>query len=427
MFVFEFFVLLFETIPLFFSATIFMPINKYKTIKTKEDQLFLQKNLVTMIFFGIDIFYGFLRILNIGIPDITNIIVTFIFNVYIISIIFYNLFLSLELNYTYSNPIHFFNRLFKQNSFNYVPEIIIVILSILVLIFDIVIYIIGKEPYETENIAMNDDTRLVMPNFFKFIIILLTTSISVIIYLKMLSQIKKFGFKRQEKLYSLINKRILGNLIYIVYGLLYAVPFLLLSNKQTLVGFNRICSFIVLVIITMDYLMHISILSSTKFCEYRLKRTIIGYICSFFWNPASSDSETMIPLVGQDVTTNDSSDSSSGMGTTTSLQTNEITTVSELISNSPIDKELISIYRNGLFIEDYFMNFFDQILNVLTLSISQVYNSKHFSTKANDSRLSHDMNLDDDNVSRIGGGFNSISISAIGDQHTTDSKSEVGD
>ena len=65
------------------------------------------------------------------------------------------------------------------------PEIIIVILSILVLIFDIVIYIIGKEPYETENIAMNGDTRLVMPNFFKFIIILLTTSISVIIYLKM--------------------------------------------------------------------------------------------------------------------------------------------------------------------------------------------------------------------------------------------------
>ena len=186
MFVFEFFVLLFETIPLFFSATIFMPINKYKTIKTKEDQLFLQKNLVTMIFFGIDIFYGFLRILNIGIPDITNIIVTFIFNVYIISIIFYNLFLSLELNYTYSNPIHFFNRLFKQNSFNYVPEIIIVILSILVLIFDIVIYIIGKEPYETENIAKNDDTSLVMPNFFKCIIILLTTLLSVIIYLKIM-------------------------------------------------------------------------------------------------------------------------------------------------------------------------------------------------------------------------------------------------
>ena len=426
MFVFEFFVLLCETIPLFFSTAIFVPINKYKTIKTKEDQLFLQKNFVTMVFFGIDIFYGFLRILNIGIPEIINIIVTFIFNVYIISIIFYNLFLSLELNYTYSNPIHFFNRLFKQNSFNYVPEIIIIILSILILIFDIVIYIIGKEPYETENIAMNGDTRLVMPNFFKFTIILLITSISVIIYLKMFSQIKKFGFKRQERLYSVINKRTLGNLLYIVYGLLYAVPFLLLSNKQTLVGFNKICSFIILIIITMDYLIHISILSSTKFCEYRLKRTIIGYICSFFWKPASSDTETMIPLVGQDSTTNDSSDSSSGMGTTTSLQTNEITTVSELISNSPIDKELISIYKNGLFIEDYFMNFFDQILNVLTLSISKAYHSKHFSTKANDLRLSHDMNLDDDNVSRIGGG--SISISVIGDQHQSDeSKSEVGD
>ncbi len=424
MFAFEFFILLFETIPLFFSTTIYMPINKYKTIKTKEDQLFLEKNLITMIFFGIDILYGFLKILNIGLPDTISVIVTFLFNIYIIAIILYNLFLSLELNYTYSNPIHYFNRLFKGNSF--IHEIIIGIICILVLIFDIIIYFIGKDTYETENIAKNDDTRLVMPNFFKCIIIILTTSVSVIIYLKIMSQIKKFGFKRQERLYGLINKRTIGNLIYIVYGLLYAVPFLLLGNKETLVGFNKICSFIVLAIITMDYLVHISILSSTKFCEYRLRKTIIGYICSFFWKPTTNDTETMIPLV--DSTTSDSSDSSSGVGgTTTSLQTNEITTVSELISNSPIDKELISIYKNGLFIEDYFMNFFDQILNVLTLSISQVYNSKHFSAKANDLRLSHDMNLDDDNVSRIGGGFNSISISAIGDQHTTDSKSEVGD
>ena len=65
-------------------------------------------------------------------------------------------------------------------------------------------------------------------------------------------------------------------------------------------------------------------------------------------------------------------------------------------------------------------------MNVLTLSISKAYHSKRFSTKANDLRLSHDMNLDDDNVSRIGGG--SISISVIGDQHQSDeSKSEVGD
>ena len=78
MFVFEFFVLLFEMIPLFFSITIFIPINKYKKLKTKEDQLFLQKNLITMIFFAIDIIFGFLRILNVGLPDILIIIVTFI-------------------------------------------------------------------------------------------------------------------------------------------------------------------------------------------------------------------------------------------------------------------------------------------------------------------------------------------------------------
>ena len=67
----------------------------------------------------------------------------------------------------------------------------------------------------------------------------------------------------------------------------------------------------------------------------------------------------MIPLVG-DTTENDTT---TAMGASTTLQANE-TTVSEIISNSPLDKELISIYKNNIFIEDYFMNFFVQILNI---------------------------------------------------------------
>ena len=420
MFVFEFFVLLFEMIPLFFSITIFIPINKYKKLKTKEDQLFLQKNLITMIFFAIDIIFGFLRILNVGLPDILIIIVTFIFNIYIISILLYNLFLSLELYFTYSNPVHLFTRLFKQKNNNYLPEIIIVIISVIVLIFDIIIYFVFAETYGTKEIAVNGDTRLVMPNHFKCAIIILISLFSALICIRIESQIKKFSFKRQEKLHKLLNKRALGNMLYFLYGVLYAIPFLLKS--EYLVGFNKICSFVVLALIIMDYLMHISILSSTKFCEYRLKKTIIGYICSFFWKPSSSEKETMIPLVGGDTIANDS-DTTTGMGTTTSIQANE-TTVSELISNSPIDKELISIYKNDIFIEDYFLNFFDQILNVLTLSISKAYNSKHFSAKANDVRLSNDMDIDD-NVSRIGG--DTMSISVVGDQHLNYSKSQVGD
>ena len=60
----------------------------------------------------------------------------------------------------------------------------------------------------------------------------------------------------------------------------------------------------------------------------------------------------MIPLMN-DTTVNDT-----GLITSSSLQ-NETTTVSELISNSLLDKELITIYKNGIFLEDYFLNFFD--------------------------------------------------------------------
>ena len=53
MFIVEFFILLFEIIPFFLSIAIFFPINKIKKLKTKEDELFLQKTLMTFIFFSL--------------------------------------------------------------------------------------------------------------------------------------------------------------------------------------------------------------------------------------------------------------------------------------------------------------------------------------------------------------------------------------
>ena len=63
----------------------------------------------------------------------------------------------------------------------------------------------------------------------------------------------------------------------------------------------------------------------------------------------------MLPLMNEPV-----NDTTKDLVTSTSLQVNE-TTLSQLISNYPFDKELISIIKNGIFIEDYFLNFFDQI------------------------------------------------------------------
>ena len=43
--------LIFGLAIIFFTIIIFSPINKYRRIKVKEDQLFLQKTLITTIYF----------------------------------------------------------------------------------------------------------------------------------------------------------------------------------------------------------------------------------------------------------------------------------------------------------------------------------------------------------------------------------------
>ena len=413
MFIIEFIILLFEILPLFLSIIIFFPINKKKQLKTKEDELFLQKNIITLIVFSIDIIIGILKILKI-IEDGKNIfckIGIFIFNIYIILIVFYNFFLCLEIYYTYSNPIHLFNRLFKQKKYNYIPEFFIIFILIITVVADSILYNKFKDIYE------NDNTRLIIPNFYKFGVIVLFSLIGALLCLIKKCQIKKFCFKNQDKLINLINKRAISSILYIIYGGIYAIPILLDTDAQK--TFNTICSFIFLTIIIMDYFIDISLLSTTKFCEYCLKKKLIGYICSLFFKPDNEGDDVMLPLMNESV-----NDTTTGLVTSTSMQVNE-TTVSELISNSPFDKELISIYKNGIFIEDYFLYFFDQILNILSISIFQVYYSKHFSSKANDSRLSKDIDIEED-LSGIGGGYTNLSTSVSGEQ-ISDTKSKVGD
>ena len=120
----------------------------------------------------------------------------------------------------------------------------------------------------------------------------------------------------------------------------------------------------------MDLMVQITLLATTKFCEYRLKKTIIGFICSLFYKPSKNE-ESMIPLINNTIET----DTSLEAGDESSMVNNE-TTMNEIISNSPKDKELVSMYKNGIFIEDYFLNFFDQILNITIVFLLFVSSKK---------------------------------------------------
>ncbi len=111
--------------------------------------------------------------------------------------------------------------------------------------------------------------------------------------------------------------------------------------------------------------------------------------------------------------------------TETTYQNDISSSMIELTSHNNKDKELIQVYKNNIFFEDYFLSYFDQILNIITSSISQVYNSKYFSTQANEQNLTNKLKIED--ISDIGGNMKDTSVSALGTKTILNTKSELGE
>ena len=411
--------IIFGLVITFFTIIIFHPINSYKKLKTKEEQLFLQKTLLTTIFFililVLDVIY---IVFNEEKQHILFITQVFIFNFYIISLVNYNYYLSYELFSTYSNPVHFFNRLFKQEKYNYLPEFKIFIVGLLVLFIDYLIYIVFIREGESKkyNAYFTDESLVfvLMPEW-KSLIIIIICVLSIRFCFKIKSQIKRFCFKKQEKLLNIIEKRILSNCLYLIYGIFYALPFITGVNANEI--YNMFGSLFFLLIIINDYLLHLSIIANQKFCQYKLQKTILGFFCSCLVSSPIYTSSTS-PLVNE-----------SYLNEFTGFSTFQNEVTSTLNSNNPNDKELIFMYKNGIFLEDYFLHYFDQVLNIITASIYQIYNSNHFSSKANDQRLSKNIKIGQD-ISSITGTFQNMSVSNTGltfNKTFNDTKNEIGD
>ena len=406
---------------LIITIIIFDPINKRKKLKVKEDQLFLQKTLLTTIFFGFIILTTILFIFQAYDSKILYLIELFFFNFYIIAIVLYNFSLSYELYSTYTNPVHFFNRLFKQYKYNYVPEFIIFFISFLVLIIDLFLFhhfYEYKIRYQESNVNgqyfCNDSSIfIIIGGEWKGFFIIFVCFLSLINLFRINKKIQKFSFKNQEKLYNLISKRKMSNGLYLVYGLFYVLP--VVTGVKITEFYNIFGAIFFMIIICNDFIMHISIISTTKFCEFRLKRTLLGYFCSCFYNPLKYTSSST-PLVNE-----------SSINEVTGMSTfqNETTTALDIITNNPLDKELVSIYRNGVFVEDYFYHYFDQILNIITLSMFHVYNSNNFSAQANEQRLSTNIKIGD--MSSIGGTMQSMNQSNYGNKTVYNSQNDIGD
>ena len=402
---------------IFFTVIIFHPTNKYKLVKSKEEQLFLQKTLLTTIFNSLIILIYVFIILN---DDSKRPKLFFLslllFNIYIMAIVLYNFFLAFELYSTFTNPVHYFNRLFKQQRYNYIPEYIIILVSIITLGID---YLSNRNDYEDPkgNFNCNDSTIFIILGKWKSFIIIILSVISLALCYKIKKHIQKFCFKNQEKVYDLIGKRISSNYLYLIYGIFFTFP--IITSVELSEAYNVFGEIFFIIIILNDFTIHISIMSTTKFCEYRLKHTLLQYFCSFFYKPPKYTSSS-VPLVSES-----SINEVSGM---TTFQ-NETTTALDIITKNPKDKELVSIYKSGIFIEDYFFHFFDQILNILSASIFHVYNSKYFSSQANEQRLSTSIQIGAD-MSSIGGTMQNLTVSNLGNNNNKTqigSSSEVGE
>ena len=160
---------------IFLTIIIFHPTNKFKLVKSKEEQLFLQKTLLTTIFNVLIILRYVLFITG---SDEQKPKLFFleliIFNMYIIAIVLYNFFFAFELYFTFSNPVHYFNRLFKQKRYNYLPEYIIILASIITLAIDFLLY---KGDYEdTEDTFKCDDYTIfiIIVKWKSFVILILS-------------------------------------------------------------------------------------------------------------------------------------------------------------------------------------------------------------------------------------------------------------
>ena len=409
---------LFGIILIFFTIIIFHPINKLKRYKVKEDQLFLQKTLITTIFFCLFLLLNLLSYFSDDLKKYTYIASNFVFNAFVMILIIYNLLVSIELYYTFNNPAHYFNRLFRQYKHNYLQELFIIIVTIVTIGLDFAICYKNLEKHSDEKIDDISLSFMVLNDEWKPFCIIILSIINLIVYGKIKSKVNKFYFTNQDKLVKVISRRSLNIYLYLIYGIFHIFPLIakLLDDDSAKSEYFKLFStlFFYIVIID-DYIIQISEIATSKFCEYRLKKTVLGYFCSCIYKPRKPRTGAMQPLVNE--SSMDKSDFSSFQ--------NDFSNTLDLVSNSINDKELVNIYKNNIFIEDYYLGYFDQFLNIITASLYQVYNSKYFSTQANERNLTNKLKIED--ISAIGGNMKDTSVSAINTKAVVNAKNEIGE
>jgi hypothetical protein len=127
--------------------------------------------------------------------------------------------MTLEIYRTYKNPVHYFNRLFRQYKFNYLEEIIIIILCAIGVSVDLGISYLTKDH---EIFKVNEEnfpiSYLILINYWKAFLMFIILIVCIILHLKSKSLINRFYFNNSDKLIKVLNKRSMNYYLYLVYA-----------------------------------------------------------------------------------------------------------------------------------------------------------------------------------------------------------------
>ena len=380
------------------NIIILLSLRGKKPIKVKEDILFIEKlilNCIILSFYllGYIIDFAFIEEdeeKNIDSKEYRYKIEIISFNIYMVLFFSNKFFLCIENYFTYKNPNHFFNSIFHNSKCNIIYELISILLatalSILYLYKDdnnfLCFIIEGEEIKEDKELLFFIITNLLILIFD--LIIIITT---LLLYIVLKSKLKGIIFKAREKLFMIINTKIISSLFYLIFILFNSSIFFICDkNTNIFVVFSIINIFLFLIVLMIDTFFELKIYSTSKFAQYKLKYTIIEKIGSILNKERDEEYPTNAFL-------------ESILDETSNNNKNIYSINDEDYENSLLmplnnhDVELVLIYRNNIFIEDYFYYFYDYIMNITLSALFQIYKDKKFSPSLQEiNKLKNDFN-----------------------------------
>ena len=414
----HFFLYLFIFIP---PILILFTLRGKKPYKIKEDILFIEKQFLKCFILSIYILIFLCEILlqggkennttdndnkNNKSNDNDNSIIKLLFkikiycfNIYIVLLFMNNFFLCIEDYFTYVNPIHYFNSLINKSKYNILYEIISISIA---LILSSLLYPYNKELFEKFNLSIDQEiiedyqNPFIILNIITLLCILLINIIIITLYIMLKLKLKKIIFKAREKLFRILNRKIIYTLSYIIFIFFNIILFFMEIKKSQLKNvFSKINSYLFLFVYFIDTFLEIKTYSTSKFTQYKLKNTIVESIGNFLNRNKEEDRPTnnfLESMLQEDSFINSKNNNSID-------DDDEDENDSLLMPINTNDIELVLIYRNNIFIEDYFYYYFDFIMNITLCSLFKIYKNKKFSPSAlKNNQLKSELNITESEI-----------------------------